>query len=165
VASKKDRLVAYVVSKPGQKIDAAGLRRFLRQHLPEYMTPSTYITLNSLPVNANGKLDREALPDPKLAESQNTYVAPRNAIEDRLARIWAELLGIKQVGIHDNFFDLGGDSILGLQMVAHTNQAGIRLNLTEIIDSPTIAEIAARAHSHENAAQPRAAVPHVPPFP
>jgi amino acid adenylation domain-containing protein len=165
VASKKDRLVAYVVAKPGQKIDAAGLRRFLRQHLPEYMTPATYITLDSLPVNANGKLDRQALPDPKPAESQNTYVAPRNAIEDRLAHIWAELLGIKQVGVHDNFFDLGGDSILGLQMVARTNQAGIRLNLTEIIERPTIAEIAASGHSRDDAAQPRTAVPQVPPLP
>jgi len=147
VISRKERLVAYVVAKPGPEIDAADLRRFLRQHLPEYMTPATYITLDSLPLNANGKLDRQALPDPRPEESQNTYAAPRNAIEHRLAQIWAELLGVKQVGIHDNFFDLGGDSILGLQMVARTNQAGIRLNLTQMIDQPTIAEIAASFHA------------------
>lgn len=143
VAARKDRLVAYVAARDEGGIDAADLRRFLRQRLPEYMTPATYITLDALPVNANGKLDRQALPDPRPAESQNAYAAPRNAMENRLAQIWAELLGVKRVGIHDNFFDLGGDSILGLQMVARTNQAGIRLNLTQIMDRPTIAEITA----------------------
>jgi amino acid adenylation domain-containing protein len=142
VASKRERLAAYVVPKSGS-VDPVELRRFLRQSLPEYMTPTTYITLDSLPLNANGKLDRQSLPDPQPAESQNTYVAPRNEIENRLSQIWAELLGVKRVGVHDNFFELGGDSILGLQMVARTNEAGIRLNLTQIIDQPTIAGLAA----------------------
>jgi len=146
VAAKKDaeghqKLVAYVVPATGQ-IDAVSLRRFLRQCLPEYMTPATYVTLDSLPLNANGKLDRNALPDPRPAELQNTYVAPQTELERTLAQIWAELLGVQRVGVHDNFFELGGDSILGLQMAARANQAGIRLNITEIIEQPTIAGLA-----------------------
>ena len=147
VVDKKDeqghqKLVAYLVPKRGE-IDAASLRRFLSQSLPGYMIPSAYVTLGSLPLNANGKLDRRALPEPKPAESQSTYVAPRNQTEQILARLWAELLGIKRVGVHDKFFDLGGDSILGLQMIARANQAGIRLNVAQIADQPTIAELAA----------------------
>jgi len=136
------RLVAYVVPKR-EGIDAATLRRFLRQSLPEYMIPAIYVSLRSLPLNANGKLDREALPDPGPAESQDTYVAPRTQVEQRLTQIWADLLRVKRVGIHDNFFELGGDSILGLQMAAHANKAGIRLNITQIIEQPTVAGLAA----------------------
>jgi amino acid adenylation domain-containing protein len=147
VAAKKDvgdrpKLVAYVVPLAGT-IDPVVLRGFLRQMLPEYMIPVTYVTLGSLPLNANGKLDRQALPDPGPAESQNTYVAPRTPFERKLAQIWADLLGLKRVGIHDNFFELGGDSILGLKMAAHANQAGIRLNITKLIEQPTIAGLAA----------------------
>lgn len=147
VAGKQDqeghqKLVAYVVPR-AEKVDAVTLRRFLSQSLPGYMIPATYMMLDRLPVNINGKLDRQALPDPKPVESQNTYVAPRSPTEQRLAEIWADLLGIKQVGIHDNFFDLGGDSILGLQMVARANRVGIRLNVTQIVEQPTIAGLAA----------------------
>jgi amino acid adenylation domain-containing protein len=149
VASKQDqeghpRLAAYVVSR-GEKLDAIALRRFLSQSLPGYMVPTTYMVLDHLPVNVNGKLDRQALPDPKPAESQNTYVAPRNQAEQRLAEIWMDLLGVKRVGIHDDFFDLGGDSILGLQIVARANHAGIRLNVTQIVEQPTIAGLAANS--------------------
>lgn len=147
VANKHDqegrqRLVAYVAPRTG-KIDATILRRFLSQILPAYMVPATYMTLDSLPLNANGKLDRQALPDPKPAELQNTYVAPRNQAEQQLTEIFADLLGIKRVGIHDNFFDLGGDSILGLQMVARATQAGIRITVTQIVEQPTVAGLAA----------------------
>lgn len=157
VAGKKDaeghqKLVAYYVPKT-EKIDAVILRRFLSQVLPVYMVPATYVMLDSLPVNANGKLDRQALPDPKPAELHNTYVAPRNQVEQKLAEIWADLLGIKRVGIHDNFFDLGGDSILGLQMTARANQAGLRLNLTQIAERPTIAGLAATCRPAESLAQ------------
>lgn len=154
MAGKKDgqgqqKLVAYVVPKMGE-IDAANLRRFLSQNLPGYMVPSLYVTLDSLPMNANGKLDRQALPEPKPGESQSAYVAPRNQTEQTLAHLWADLLGIKRVGIHDNFFDLGGDSILGLQMIVRANQAGIRLNVTQIADQPTIADLAAHCASAED---------------
>ncbi len=136
------KLVAYVMSRTGE-IDAAELRRFLSRSLPSYMVPSIYVPLDALPLNANGKLDRLALPDPKPMELQNTYVAPRTPVEQILANLWVDVLGIKRVGIHDNFFELGGDSILGLQMAARANQAGIRLNITQIAEQPTIAELAA----------------------
>jgi amino acid adenylation domain-containing protein len=155
VAGKNDgqghqRLVAYVVPKAGE-VDVAGLRRFLLQVLPEYMTPATFVVLGSLPVNANGKLDRHALPDPGPPESQHAYVAPRNHIEHRLAQIWTELLGVKKVGVHDSFFELGGDSILSLQLAARAGQSGIRLNMAQILAQPTIAGLAANCRSTETA--------------
>lgn len=147
VTGKNDRqehqkLVAYVMPRTGE-IDAAELRRFLSRSLPGYMVPSIYVPLEALPLNANGKLDRLALPDPKPVELQNTYVAPRTPVEQILANLWADILGIKRVGVHDNFFELGGDSILGLQMAARVNQAGVRLSITQISEQPTIAELAA----------------------
>ena len=147
VASKQDqedhqKLVAYIVPRT-EKLDGTIFRRFLSQTLPGYMIPTTYMMLDSLPLNVNGKLDRQALPSPKPAESQNTYVAPRNQTEQKLVQIWADLLGSKRVGIHDNFFDLGGDSILGLQMAARANQVGIRMDVTHIVEQPTVAGLAA----------------------
>ncbi|HEV2964148.1 MAG TPA: amino acid adenylation domain-containing protein [Candidatus Angelobacter sp.] len=144
------KLVAYVV--PGTKeIDTPNLRRFLSQVLPGYMVPTAYVILDALPLNANGKLDRQALPDPKPAESQSTFIAPRTQTEQRLAQIWAELLRVKRVGIHDNFFELGGDSILGLQMVARANQAGIHLNVTQVTEQPTIGGLASHCTTEVSA--------------
>jgi aryl carrier-like protein len=147
VAGRKDqagreKLVAYVVPKT-TVIDMADLQPFLSQRLPAYMVPATYVMLDSLPMNANGKLDRRALPEPKQMDLQISYAAPRNDTEQKLAEIWAELLGVKQVGIHDNFSDLGGDSIVGLQVVARANQAGIRINLAQVVEQSTIAKLAA----------------------
>jgi aryl carrier-like protein len=107
------------------------------------MIPATYVSLGALPLNPNGKLDRQALPEPGTAESQNSYIAPRTQVEQKLAQIWSDVLGVQRVGMHDNFFELGGDSILGLQMTAHANRAGLRLNITQLIDQPTIAGLAA----------------------
>jgi amino acid adenylation domain-containing protein len=154
VAGKKDaeghqRLVAYYVPATEVSIDAVALRRFLSQTLPAYMVPATYVMLGSLPLNVNGKLDHLALPDPQPAKSQSTYVAPRNQTEQKLTEIWAELLGVQRVGIHDDFFDLGGDSILGLQMAARANQAGLRLNVALITEQPTIAGLVAAYRSME----------------
>lgn len=142
----RDHLVAYVVPKTAA-LDTAALQPFLSQRLPAYMVPAIYVTLDSLPMNANGKLDRLALPEPKQLDPQISYAPPRNHTEQRLAEIWAELLQVKQVGIHDNFADLGGDSIVGLQIVARANQAGIRINLTQIVEQPTIARLAASCAS------------------
>ncbi|HWZ45926.1 MAG TPA: non-ribosomal peptide synthetase [Candidatus Saccharimonadales bacterium] len=149
VAGRKDqagreRLVAYVVPKTTE-IDMAALQSFLSHRLPAYMVPATYVMLDALPMNANGKLDRRALPEPKQTDLQ--YAPPRNDTEERLAGIWAQLLGVAQVGIHDKFADLGGDSIVGLQVVARANQAGIRINLTEIVQESTIAKLAASCTS------------------
>lgn len=140
--SGRDRLVAYIVPKT-TAINMAALQPFLSQRLPAYMVPATYITLDSLPMNANGKLDRRALPEPKQMDMESSYAPPRNQTEQKLTEIWAELLGVKRVGIHDNFGDLGGDSIVGLQVVARAAQAGIRITLAQIVEQPTIAKLAA----------------------
>jgi amino acid adenylation domain-containing protein len=121
---------------------AAGLRRYLKERLPEYMVPSTFVTLDVLPLTANGKVDRRALPDPDRARPEGVFVAPRTQVEELLAGIWAEVLRLDRVGIHDNFFELGGDSILSIQIVARANQAGLPLTTKHMFQQQTIAELA-----------------------
>ena len=104
------RLVAYAVATVGANPSADDLRRFLQQKLPDYMVPSAFMFLDSLPLTTNGKLDRKALPalDHSRPELDDAYTAPRTPVEEILAKIWAEVLKLDQVGIHDNFFELGG---------------------------------------------------------
>jgi amino acid adenylation domain-containing protein/non-ribosomal peptide synthase protein (TIGR01720 family) len=140
------RLVAYVVPAPGAPPGTAALvlRGFLRQTLPDYMVPSAFVTLNALPLNPNGKLDRAALPEPDWGLiAVRDYVAPRTEIEQVLAHIWAEVLRVERVGIEDNFFELGGDSILSIQVVSRARQAGLRLNSSDIFSRHTVALLAA----------------------
>jgi amino acid adenylation domain-containing protein/non-ribosomal peptide synthase protein (TIGR01720 family) len=123
------------------------LRKFLRERLPHYMVPSSFIVLDQLPTTRSGKIDRNAL----LARAQGrpdlkeAYVAPRTSTERALVEIWSELLGVEQVGVHDNFFELGGDSILTIQIVARANQAGLCFRPAQLFQHQTIAEIAALA--------------------
>ena len=123
------------------------LQRFLRQQLPEYMVPSAFVVLDALPLMPNGKVDRLALPAPNQArpELEASYVAPDNSIEKLLAEIWAQALGLERVGIHDNFFALGGDSILSVQVIARAKQAGLQLTLNQLFQNQTIAGLAAVA--------------------
>src|SRR5262249_32264250 len=123
------------------------LRDFLKNRLPDYMMPSVFVTIDHLPLLANGKIDRKALPAPDQGEieSTNGFIAPRNSVEQLLANIWTKVLGVKQVGIHDSFFKLGGDSILSLQIVSRANQAGLRLTPKLLFQHQTIAELAAVA--------------------
>jgi non-ribosomal peptide synthase protein (TIGR01720 family) len=100
------------------------------------------VFLKTLPLTANGKIDRDALPEPEAAAGKGQFVAPRNPVEMELSRIWATVLGLQEVGIHDNFFELGGDSILGIQIVARANKAGMNLEPRQIFDHQTIAELA-----------------------
>ncbi|MGW5698996.1 non-ribosomal peptide synthetase, partial [Streptomyces asiaticus] len=118
------RLIAYVVATAGAEPDPAGLRRFLRRSLPDYMVPASVVVLERMPLNPNGKLDRARLPEPDWAEAVAPgYVAPRTATERTLAAVWARILRVDRVGMEDNFFSLGGDSILSIQLVS---QAPIR---------------------------------------
>ncbi|WIX90410.1 non-ribosomal peptide synthetase [Amycolatopsis sp. DG1A-15b] len=129
------RLVAYLVGEP-----APDLRTSLAASLPDYLVPSAFVTLSALPTTTNGKLDRRALPS---AEYPTTnYLAPRTAIEETLTRIWAEVLGVERVGITDDFFALGGDSLLSVQVVAHARRAGLPLNIRDVFGRPTIADLA-----------------------
>src|SRR5262249_3986609 len=110
------RLVCYVVPvDESAALEVEGLREFLRLKLPDYMIPSTFVTLPAIPLTPNGKGDRRALPAPGQARPalREDYLAPRNELERVLASMWCDILGVEQVGVRDNFFDLGGDSIRG----------------------------------------------------
>jgi len=120
------------------------LQAYLAEKLPEYMVPSAFVVLESLPVTANGKVDRVALPvpEPIKLEWAGGYVAPQTSIEEVLVRIWVEVLGIKRVGIRDNFFELGGHSLLATQLVSRVRDAfGVELPLRRVFEAPTIAEL------------------------
>ncbi|RBL90699.1 non-ribosomal peptide synthetase [Chitinophaga flava] len=137
------RLIAYVVSSA--VFDEAALNNFLQGRLPAYMLPSRYVALAELPLTANGKIDRRALPEPEEEElvSGYLYAAPRNAAEAALAVIWEELLGTGNVGIHDNFFRLGGDSIISIQLASRARQAGVNLQVKDVFQYQTIAQLSA----------------------
>ncbi|HEX6288073.1 MAG TPA: amino acid adenylation domain-containing protein [Herpetosiphonaceae bacterium] len=123
------------------------LRTYLKERLPEYMVPSAFVLLDSFPVTSNGKLDRKALPAPERDDlgATEALVAPRTPTEQLLAEIWTSVLRVQQIGIHDNFFMLGGDSILGIQIIARANQAGLRLAPGHLFQYQTIATLAAVA--------------------
>jgi amino acid adenylation domain-containing protein/non-ribosomal peptide synthase protein (TIGR01720 family) len=129
-----------------QNLKSDELRSFLKQKLPEYMLPANFVQLRALPLTANGKVDRRSLPAPDTIKPEAaTFVAPRTSVEKALAEIWSQILGIEQVGIHDNFFTLGGDSILSIQAIAKANQVGLRLTPKQIFEYQTIAQLAAIA--------------------
>lgn len=145
------RLVAYVVPTPDATTDAADsaatsvtLRAFLKDRLPDYMIPAAFVMLTALPLTANGKLDRQALPAPEQsADHAATFVAPSTLTEETLAGIWSELLGVERIGIYDNFFDLGGHSLLATRVVARARAAfQIEIPVRAIFEAPTLAELA-----------------------
>jgi amino acid adenylation domain-containing protein len=139
------RLVAYVVAEPPSVPTTSELRSFVRERLPEYMVPSAYVVLDAFPMTPSGKIDRRALPPPEqtrpdLAED---YVAPRNPTEQLLADVWLQVLGIERVGVYDNFFDLGGDSIMSVHVVSRANQAGLPITTKQLFQHQTISGLAA----------------------
>lgn len=121
---------------------AAALREFLKDRLPGYMIPAVCVILPALPVTPTGKLDRQALPVPDRSRSRQQYAPPRDAVETLLAGIWAEVLRADQVGIHDNFFDLGGDSILAIQAASRAHKAGLAITPRQLFQHQTVAELA-----------------------
>ena len=137
------RLVAYIVPNREPAPTIRELRSFLKQKLPNYMVPSAYVVLDSLPLTLNGKVDRRALPDPGSAELKNPFVAPRTPIEKTLATIWASFLKLEQIGVHDNFFELGGHSLLATQVLFRTREFfQMELPLRILFEKPTIAALA-----------------------
>jgi amino acid adenylation domain-containing protein len=141
-------LCAYYVpvhDNGGREVEVEELRDFLDQQLPVYMIPSHFVRLDQIPLTANGKIDRRALPQPEMRAAAE-YVAPRNELEMRLAAVWSEVLGREKetIGINDNFFELGGQSLKATIMTAHIHREfGVHLTLTEIFQMPTIGEMAA----------------------
>jgi amino acid adenylation domain-containing protein/non-ribosomal peptide synthase protein (TIGR01720 family)/FkbM family methyltransferase len=125
------------------------LRAYLDERLPAYMVPSAFVKLGAIPLLPSGKINRKALPSPDWTrvETDEPYSPPRTSMEKRLAEIWMRTLGLEQVSIHDNFFALGGDSILGIQLIARANQAGFRLTIKELFQHKTIAALSEIADS------------------
>ena len=139
------RLVAYLVGGEEPVPSTSDLRRYLQQRLPDYMVPSAFITLDSLPLTANGKLNLRELPSPEpmRPELSVNYRTPRTPIEKLLCDLWVELLDVERVGIDDNFFDLGGHSILGTVMISSVRkQINVDLPVRTIFELPTVAELA-----------------------
>jgi len=139
------RLIGYVACKPEAEVPAKDLREYTAERLPHFMVPTKFIILETLPVTPNDKIDRAALPDPRLSftDSEETYVAPRTPVEAELARIWCEVLGCERVGVHDNFFDLGGHSLTAVQVVTRVRLAfNLELPLHSVFEMPTIEAIA-----------------------
>jgi amino acid adenylation domain-containing protein len=143
--SGEKRLVAYVVPAQ-QALTISELNGFLRQQLPEYMVPSAFMFLDTLPLTANGKIDRRNLPGPDQSrpEQESSFVAPRTPVEELLAQIWTEVLKLEQVGVHDNFFELGGHSLLLTQVASRIQRTFlVLLPLRILFDAPTIADLSA----------------------
>ncbi|MBB6348227.1 amino acid adenylation domain-containing protein [Nonomuraea muscovyensis] len=134
------RLVAYLVGAP---VDAAQTRAAIRGTLPDYMLPSTFVTLDELPLTPNGKLDRAALPAPVAAPGAE-YAEPRTDTERAIAAVWREVLSVERVGADDDFFDLGGHSLLAIQVVARLRKARIgQVGLVDVFAHRTVRELAA----------------------
>ena len=132
-------------SKDNARITALtdGLRQQLQARLPEYMVPATFTMIEHIPLTINGKLDRRALPAPEFINT-DSYVAPRTETETQLCAVWADVLGLKRVGIHDNFFRIGGDSILCIQITSRLRQKDLVLQVKDIFEAPTVALLAQR---------------------
>jgi acyl carrier protein len=144
-ASGDERLVAYVVPHRQTAPTARELAGYLRERLPEYMMPSAFVTLDSLPLTSSGKVDRRALPapDPFGFRAENAYAEPRTPVEERLVEIWEEVLGLERVGVHDDFFELGGHSLLATRVVSRLNRHfGVELPLRVLFEDPTIEGLA-----------------------
>lgn len=142
-----ERLVAYIVGVRGDEGTTVGeLRTFMKQKVPEFMVPSNFVLMDALPLTANGKVDRKALPKPDVAKSlAENYVAPRSDIERDMADIWAKILKLERVGIHDNFFELGGHSLLAAQLLSRIRQQfAVEIQLRLLFEASTVAELADR---------------------
>ncbi|MFC6978498.1 phosphopantetheine-binding protein [Microbulbifer taiwanensis] len=161
VIAADDRLVAYVCAGAGEAVDPAQLRARLGEALPDYMVPGAIAQLERLPLNANGKVDRKALPAVAIA-SGASYEAPRGTTEETLARIWATLLGVERVGRADNFFELGGHSLLALKLLERMRAEGMTAQVRHLFQHPQLADFAAavtRGNKHSEIAVPPNRIP------
>ena len=144
--SREKQLVAYVVGQSDSALSSAELRTYLRTQLPEYMVPASYMMLDALPLLPNHKIDRQALSAIGQAGSELEGAGgeePRNAVEEALVAIWALVLGRERVGIYDNFFDLGGHSLLITQVISRVREGlQVELPLRMLFEKPTIADFA-----------------------
>jgi acyl-coenzyme A synthetase/AMP-(fatty) acid ligase/acyl carrier protein len=150
-AARGDRyLIAYVVPSPGVVLSVGELRSFAEASLPGYMVPSVFMLMDALPRTRNGKINRRALPAPDRAwhELEKSYTGPRNRVEELLANIWGEVLGLERISIHDKFFELGGHSLLATQVISRIRAVfQVEVPLRSIFETPTIAGLAETVES------------------
>lgn len=140
-------LVAFVVTRPGHELNSRALREFLRAFLPEYMLPAIFVRLERLPLSAHGKVDRQALPPPDAANTlrDEVFTSPRTVLEAQVGEIIHDLLNTRDLGVHDNFFLLGGNSFLGIQVIARIREKfAVEVPLRGLFEAPTIADLAAQ---------------------
>lgn len=149
VAAREDeagnrRLVAYVAAPAADQPTISEVQTYLRQELPEFMVPGIYVMLDTLPLAPNGKVDRQRLPRPELERGSlsEVYEAPQTEIERAIAAVWAEVLGVEKIGVRDNYFELGGDSIRSIQVIAKAKMQGTPFSLQQLFQHPTISELA-----------------------
>jgi hypothetical protein len=138
------RLVAYVIADGEGKVSTSLLRQRLQESLPAYMVPAAFVMMDALPLTPNGKLDRRALPPPDghRPEAEGGYEAPRTALEGKLAEIWGQLLHQERVGIHDNFFALGGHSLILTRLSSKiAGEFGVKPTLRDLFDATTIVKM------------------------
>ena len=140
------RLVAYIVTESGELLPQQDLRQFLKSKLPSYMVPTAFVMLDALPLTANSKIDRRALPSPEMAMiADGELILPRTPIEEALTEIWCEILGLKQISMYDNFFELGGHSLLATRVVSRVREVlEVKISLVDLFDAPTVATLAER---------------------
>ena len=151
--SGSDQLVAYVI--PGGEFDKQKILAYLKDKLPQYMIPSGWVPLESFPLTPNGKIDKKALPGPEGDEPANEYIPPRDEVEYRLAKIWQKVLSVPQVGINDNFFEIGGHSLMAMRLISSVRkELGSEISIKELFAYPTIKGLALRLGSGSNEMTP-----------
>jgi amino acid adenylation domain-containing protein len=146
------QLVAYAVPQPNKSLAVEELKNFLKQSLPEYMVPSQFVFMDSFPLTRNGKIDRKALPAPTHANisAAHEFVAPSTETEKKVAAMWMELLKAERIGIHDDFFDLGGHSLMAIKALSRIREEfGVDLPLATLLQAPTVAKLSALLHKKD----------------
>jgi amino acid adenylation domain-containing protein len=142
IATADRKLIAYIATRNVETLDLVALRAFLQTQLPQYMLPAQIVPIAEMPFTPSGKIDRRALPEPDAPQSGDALAAPRTAVEERLAAMWASILKLESVGIHDNFFNLGGNSLLAFQLISRVrDEFNIELPLARVFETPTVAEL------------------------
>ncbi|WP_163868729.1 amino acid adenylation domain-containing protein, partial [Myxococcus eversor] len=149
------RLVGYLVTDEGRALDLAAVREVLHQSLPEYMVPSAFVFLAALPLNSSDKVDRRALPAPDTSDTSIEYVAPRNPGEETVAALWRELLGVSKVGATDDFFALGGHSLMAVRLMALLRERlGVSLPVSALFQASTVERLARQVEQREQGPRP-----------
>ncbi|RZK85043.1 MAG: amino acid adenylation domain-containing protein, partial [Rhodococcus sp. (in: high G+C Gram-positive bacteria)] len=151
-SSLGQRLVGYVVPEPDSALDVEDLTFHVGRAVPSYMVPDAVVVIAEMPVGASGKLDRKALPEPTFAAEASEYVAPRSTMEESIAGLFAEVLGLPRVSVGDSFFALGGDSIVSIQLVSRAKEAGVLFTARDVFERKTVASLAEVAKSASESA-------------